>query len=862
MLRKYNYYYQLGLLAIVFCTTLSACTDLTDVEGDIADLQKSVTELQKAVTTLQAAYQDGKVIKSIEPLIDSANGGWSVVFSDNTSIHLVNGADGQNGITPILEIDNEGYWCVSYDNGINYALLLDENGNPQHSQGKDGQDGQNGITPILKIDNEGYWCVSYDNGINYALLLDENGNPQHSQGKDGQDGKEGISIRVTIDEAGYYVYETYYASKSEEVLSTLVTPYTSNKAATVSSIVKDERTHVITLLMADGSSFTFNLDVSYPTSIILLTNKISIEKNAIASFEFRVNPSNAVFDIDIAGGTSQVALDKVSESFTRADASSYITTPINYRLTRIEKSLNEAGEVKVGQFKAFIEDLGLSENYNESVTLVLSVKDGSGNDIQLSSSLLEINLEGKGDSFLSFGFLLPNSDSERKSLGTSGTSISVCLPYGTDISNLKATFTTNGGKVYVGNMKQLSGTTVNDFSSPITYRIVSKEGIEHSFIVTAYCFDLPVVYIQTPNQAVIANKVDWVKDSRMTIQNNDGSVEELGSMGIRGRGNTTWYYPKKPYAIKLDNGQKVLGMPKHKRWVLLANWMDKTLLRNAVAFEIARKTESLLWTPRGQHVEVILNGEHTGNYYLCEQIKIDKNRVNIVEMESNDTEGDAVTGGYIMELDARFDEVNKFRSAIYNLPFMIKEPDEDILVPKQLAYIQEYVNQVEQKLQAEDFNGVYDDIDANTFVDWWFVHELSQNAEPWHPKSSYMNKDKNGKLKAGPVWDFDWGTFIPGATSFRIKNAIWYSHLFKDPTFVALVKQKWAYSKANFSTVIDFIDSQASVIKNSTEVNSQMWPIGQDINGDESMSFDDAVARMKNAYQQRLQWLDEAINSL
>ena len=138
-------------------------------------------------------------------------------------------------------------------------------------------------------------------------------------------------------------------------------------------------------------------------------------------------------------------------------------------------------------------------------------------------------------------------------------------------------------------------------------------------------------------------------------------------------------------------------MPKHKRWVLLANYLDRTLLRNHVAFHIAMLTD-LEWTPRGQHVELILNGEYRGNYYLCEQIKVDENRVNIHEMESSDIEGEALTGGYLMELDNHYDEVNKFKSQIRELPYMFKEPDEDVLTAEQFAYMQDYVNDFENAL--------------------------------------------------------------------------------------------------------------------------------------------------------------------
>jgi len=701
----FRYHFQMILL---FCISMCACTDLTDVENDVKELQKTVNDLQEAVSALQLAYQNGKVIESVQPLNDNSETGWDITFSDGSSIRLENG--------------------------------------------KDGESGENGITPYLMIDSEGYWCVSYDNGNTFNKISDKDGNTFQSGGK------EGISIRVVINEDGYYTYETYYTSAPDIVLNTLVTPYTSDTSHIISSIKKNEYTGIITLIMTDNTSFTFNLDIAYPTGIILLTNSLSIGQNSVSVFEFRVNPSNAIFSLDVLGDPSQLELDKIDIN-TRTNASSYVTPPTNYKLIKVEHSLNEEGEIKVGQYKAYVQDLGIASDYNEKVILVLSTKDGAGNSIQLSSSLLYIASGDEGNSFLSFG-VSSSVTGMFDALGISGKEISVCVPYGTDVSNLVATFNTNGDKVFVDDVEQISGVTVNNFSTPITYRITSKQNVVQEYKVTIYSFDLPAVYVTTPQQTPILSKDDWVKNGIMRIWKTDGVINDLGGTSVKGRGNSTWSFPKKPYAIKLDKKAEVLGMPKHKRWVLLANWIDRTLMRNHIAFTIAKNTESLDWTPRGEFVELILNGKHLGNYYLCEQIKIDKNRVNIAEMESTDIDGEVITGGYLLEMDINYDEVNKFHTDIRNLPVNIKEPDEDVLVDKQFNYIQNYINQVERAIYADNFSidghSYTEYIDVNSFIDWWLVHELTHNGEPGWPKSSYMHKDKNDKLVAGPVWDFDY----------------------------------------------------------------------------------------------------------
>ena len=124
-----------------------------------------------------------------------------------------------------------------------------------------------------------------------------------------------------------------------------------------------------------------------------------------------------------------------------------------------------------------------------------------------------------------------------------------------------------------------------------------------------------------------------------------------------------------------------------------------------------------------------------------------------------------------------------------------------------------------------------------------------------------MYKDKGGKLFAGPAWDFDWGTFRPG-TGYTVKHALYYPRLFQNTIFVARVKERWALLKPNFDKISAFIESEAAIIASSEKMNHIMWPITQAVNGDESMTFEDAVQRMKSAYEQKLQWLDEAINNM
>ena len=381
---------------------------------------------------------------------------------------------------------------------------------------------------------------------------------------------------------------------------------------------------------------------------------------------------------------------------------------------------------------------------------------------------------------------------------------------------------------------------------------------------TAEDTGLPRVYITTPGGVGINSKDVYVEDGTLSIFDKNGGLELNILSDFKGRGNSTWQMPKKPYAIKLSSKAEVMGMPKHKRWVLLANWVDRTLLRNDIAFEIAKKCPALPWTPRGEFVELYLNGKHRGNYYLCEHIKIDKNRVNIDEIDEETPETD-MSGGYLLEFDTYSDaEINYFYTKHKNLPVTIKEPDEEVITSWEhpaYTYIQDYVNSVEEALNKGDYSEIETLIDVESYAEWWLLYNLVGNLEPNHPKSCYMYKKRNGKLYAGPAWDFDCATFIPGRKGALLTQVLWYGYLFKHDAFKSLVKERWTVLKPEFEKVFTYIDEKAEYIRESNEINLEMWPVTQNVNEDIDLSYDDAVNRMKEAYRERITELDKVISN-
>lgn len=435
--------------------------------------------------------------------------------------------------------------------------------------------------------------------------------------------------------------------------------------------------------------------------------------------------------------------------------------------------------------------------------------------------------------------------------------------------NLIATFECKG-EVVANGVVQTSGITKNDFTRPVIYTVNNTDGTKTEYTVDlANYTGLPVVHINTGNKQITSKDV-WIAATMEIDGAGDFEDFELSPIEIKGRGNTTWGWSKKPYAIRLESRTSVLGMPKHKRWVLLANYMDRTLLRNRIALYMAQQT-SLAWTPKSQYVEVFLNNKHIGNYLLAEQVRVDKNRINISEET-----------GVLYELDFHFDNKWQWKSPKgwcvqmgQGIPFSVAYPDDDDLTSTQFNEAKNYINLVANALYGTNFKsetlGYRKYIDAQSFIDYWLIFELSVNHELANPGSIFMYKDDQTKLTAGPCWDYDWGTFSYKASpqakgKLFMTEAIWYSQLFKDPYFKALAKERWNLLKDKILTAPEFLDAESQRIARSATENAKIWnPTNAgnetyNTNGDEQLTYSQAVARMRSILVERINDVGTQIN--
>jgi len=336
---------------------------------------------------------------------------------------------------------------------------------------------------------------------------------------------------------------------------------------------------------------------------------------------------------------------------------------------------------------------------------------------------------------------------------------------------------------------------------------------------------IPILYIDTVG-VEINSKEDYIEGS-VSIIGSDG-LTNLSStkMKIKGRGNSTWWqggiWGKKPYQIKFSEKTDVLNMSADKKWVLLAEISDISLIRNKIAREISNISR-FDYVPQAKYIDLYINNEYAGIYLVGQKVEESSNRVNI---------GD---NGYLVEIDTDaqgridIDDVY-FRSNIWSSHyeqgvFNIKEPNVDYN-SNEYNLIKDYINNFESALFGENFKdpdlGYRSFIDLPSFIDWFLVNEIAKNQDAKSFSSIFLNYVPGEKIKMGPVWDFDLAfgnvnySSAEDPEGFWIKENIWYEKMFEDPYFKELVKERFSYYMDNLDEILSKVDGYEIYIKFST----------------------------------------------
>jgi hypothetical protein len=423
--------------------------------------------------------------------------------------------------------------------------------------------------------------------------------------------------------------------------------------------------------------------------------------------------------------------------------------------------------------------------------------------------------------------------------------------------------------------------------------------------------NLPIVVINTSGQTIVDDPkivVDMgIIDNGPGVRNKvtDAFTNYNGKIGIEIRGSSSQMFPKKQYGFELQDaaGKSVdaslLGMPKKDDWILFAPYNDKSLMRDVLAYKLARAQGR--YASRSRYCEVVINGQYQGIYVLLEKVKRDKNRVDIAKLDPDEISGENLTGGYIIKIDkasgsggdgwtSSFPPVGGKRGQ--TTYFQYEYPKEEDIVAEQKNYIKSYMNSFETALNGSNFKdpneGYARFIDVASFIDFFLISELSKNPDAYRI-STFMYKKKEadgGKLFMGPAWDFNLGF---GNVDYCTKekpegfvlryNSIcpddgwlipfWWDRLFEDDAFKTKTAARWTelrngpYKTEN---VLSFIDSVSTVLNaESQQRNFQKWPVlGQYVwpNAYVGQTYKQEVDWLKAWIAQRLTWLDANIPSI
>jgi len=408
---------------------------------------------------------------------------------------------------------------------------------------------------------------------------------------------------------------------------------------------------------------------------------------------------------------------------------------------------------------------------------------------------------------------------------------------------------------------------------------------------------LPLVMIKT-NSGLIPDDPKIMVDMKI-VKNANGAANHPtdfpnvynGKIGIEQRGNSSGWMPKKSYNFETRNADStnldisLLDMPADNDWVLIANYSDKSLLRNYYSYRLFRETGH--WAPRMEFCDVMIDGEYQGIYLLGEKIKKGIDRVDIATMNISDTSGTELTGGYIFKIDwidggdVTWDSDFPPAGGTGNLTYILDYPKPENVQPQQLNYIKSYVDSFEYTMNSPLFsdtlNGFRKFISEGSFVDYIILNEFTKNIDGYR-LSTYFYKEKTGKIKAGPPWDYDlaWGNayyveaYYPGGWNYEIQatyseqSPFWWSSFFEDSLFMNRVKCRWEelrqtiYNPAN---IRHEIDSLVAVMGPSVDLNFTKWPIlGTYVwpNPDPiPADYPGEIDKLKDWASFRIAWLDD-----
>ncbi len=411
--------------------------------------------------------------------------------------------------------------------------------------------------------------------------------------------------------------------------------------------------------------------------------------------------------------------------------------------------------------------------------------------------------------------------------------------------------------------------------------------------------DIPIIVITTQNGAPIVDDPRVVAQMGV-IYNGPGIRNYMtdpfnnydGRIEIEIRGSTSQQYPKKGYALETQDSLGVnaqialLGMAPENDWILNGPYPDKTLIRNVLTYDLARKMGH--YASNTRYCELVVNGSYRGVYILMERIKIDNNRVDLKNVHVANQWGDSLTGGYVVKVDKLTGEVGYSWGSNYDpeVVFQFHDPEFDEMNSYQATYMEDFIGEFEDVIYGPQFNdpllGWPKYIDHTSFHDFFIMQELGRTVDGYR-SSSFMYKDKNtfnwmAKLHAGPMWDFNlsygnadycdadittgWQYEFDDICNFSTEIPFWWEKLMQDPGYANGLRCRWEELRQGplkTSTIHAYIDSVSNYLTEARGRNFQKWPIiGVYVNwnGFVGQTYQEDLDFFKNYIAQRALWID------
>jgi hypothetical protein len=411
--------------------------------------------------------------------------------------------------------------------------------------------------------------------------------------------------------------------------------------------------------------------------------------------------------------------------------------------------------------------------------------------------------------------------------------------------------------------------------------VTTKTYILNTSNLTFTDSNLPIVIINTEGGAEIPDEPKILGTMKiiqrpdgarnfLTDANTDEFLDYSGTIGIEIRGSSSQTLPKKPYGIDTleddgieDKNVKLLGMPKENDWILNSFAFDDSMMRDYISYEMARQMGQ--YATNLKYCEVILNGEYIGLYALSEKIKRDGDRVDIAKISDDENSLPEITGGYIIQTDRTGGDNPPEAWNNNGAGYIHEKPNSDDITSQQSSYIESVFRDLDNNATNSNITSGYPSIiDIPSFVDYMLMAEIASNVDAY-ALSTYYHKDRSGKLRAGPVWDynltygndlFEWGfdRSFTDVWQFNYSNvgAYFWSDLFNNSTFKCYLSKRFnevtsTGEPLNYDYISNLIDDTAELISEALVRENERWSTID--------NFSEEIINMKSWLEERITWM-------